>query len=96
MNPLLYALIGLIAGAGIAAIIFAIARRGQTSGSELARRFDLFDRAQERGEKVFRDEFSRMREESSGAAKSQREELTKSLEGVREIVESAVEGIAGR
>ena len=86
MDPLLYAIIGLIAGAGIAAVIFAIARRGQTSGSELARRFDLFDRAQERGEKVFRDEFSRMREESLGAAKSQREELTKSLEGVREIV----------
>jgi hypothetical protein len=27
MNPLLYALIGLLAGAGIAAIIFAITRR---------------------------------------------------------------------
>jgi DNA recombination protein RmuC len=84
---LLYAVIGALAGAGITAIIFAIARRGQTSESELARRFDLFDRAQERGEKMFRDEFSRMREESSGSAKSQREELTKSLEGVREIVD---------
>jgi DNA recombination protein RmuC len=87
VNPLLYALVGLIAGAGIAALIFAIARRGQTSESELAQRLDLFDRAQERGEKMFRDEFSRMREESSGSAKSQREELTKSLEGVREIVD---------
>ena len=87
MNPLLYAVIGSLAGAGIAAIIFVIARRGQTSESELARRLDLFDRAQERGEKMFRDEFSRMREESSGSAKSQREELTKSLEGVREIVD---------
>lgn len=36
---------------------------------------------------MFRDEFFRMREESSGSAKSQREELTKSLEGVREIVD---------
>lgn len=87
MNPLLYAVIGSLAGAGIAVIIFAIARRGQTSESELAQRLDLFDRAQERGEKMFRDEFSRMREESSGSAKSQREELTKSLEGVREIVD---------
>jgi DNA recombination protein RmuC len=87
VNPLLYAVIGLIAGAGIAALIFAIARRGQTSESELAKRLDLFDRAQERGEKMFRDEFSRMREESSGSAKAQREELTKSLEGVREIVD---------
>lgn len=87
MNPLLYAVIGSLAGAGIAAIVFAISRRGQTSESELAKRLDLFDRAQERGEKMFRDEFSRMREESSGSAKSQREELTKSLEGVREIVD---------
>jgi DNA recombination protein RmuC len=87
VNPLLYAVIGLIAGAGIAAIIFAIARRGQTGESELAKRLDLFDRAQERQEKMFRDEFSRNREESSGSAKSQREELTKSLEGVREIVD---------
>jgi len=87
VNPLLYAVIGSLAGAGIAAIIFAIGRRGQTGESELARRLDLLDRAQERGEKMFRDEFSRMREESSGSAKSQREELTKSLEGVREIVD---------
>jgi len=87
VNPLLYAVIGSLAGAGIAAIVFAISRRGQTSESELAKRLDLFDRAQERGEKMFRDEFSRMREESSGSAKSQREELTKSLEGVREIVD---------
>jgi DNA recombination protein RmuC len=87
VNPLLYAVIGLLAGAGIAAIVFAIARRGRTGESELARRLDLFDRAQERGEKMFRDEFSRMREESFGSAKSQREELTKSLEGVREIVD---------
>jgi DNA recombination protein RmuC len=87
VNPLLYGLIGSLVGAGIAALIFVLARRGQTSDSELAKRLDLFDRAQERGEKMFRDEFSRMREESSGSAKSQREELTKSLEGVREIVD---------
>lgn len=87
MNPLLYAVIGSLVGAGIAALIFVLARRGQSSESELAKRLETFDRAQERQEKMFRDEFSRMREESSGSAKSQREELTKSLEGVREIVD---------
>ena len=87
MNPLLYALIGLIAGAGITALIFAFARRGDADDSEFLRRLETFDRAQERQEKMFRDEFARNREESSGSAKSQREELTKSLEGVREIVD---------
>jgi DNA recombination protein RmuC len=87
MNPLLYALIGLIAGAGIAALAFVLARRGRAGESELARRLELFDRAQEREEKMFRDEFSRNREESAGSAKAQREELAKSLEGVRAIVD---------
>ena len=87
MNPLLYALIGLIAGAGIAALAFVLARRGRAAESELVKRLEAFDRAQEREEKMFRDEFSRNREESAGSAKAQREELTKSLEGVREIVD---------
>lgn len=87
MNPLLYALIGLLAGAGIVALIFVLARRRQTDDSEFLTRLETFDRAQERQEKMFRDEFSRNREETSGSAKAQREELTKSLEGVREIVD---------
>ena len=87
MNPLLYALIGLIAGAGITALIFALVRRGGTDDSEFLNRLETFDRAQERQEKMFRDEFARNREESAGSAKTQREELAKSLEGVRAIVD---------
>lgn len=87
MNPLLYALIGLIAGAGITALIFALVRRGGVDDSEFLNRLEAFDRAQERQEKMFRDEFARNREESAGSAKTQREELAKSLEGVRAIVD---------
>ena len=87
MNPLLYALIGLIAGAGITALIFALIRRGGVDDSEFLNRLETFDRAQEKQEKMFRDEFSRNREESAGSAKTQREELAKSLEGVRAIVD---------
>ena len=87
MNPLLYALIGLISGAGIVALAFIVARRGRAAESDLVKRLEEFDRAQEREEKMFRDEFSRNREESASAAKAQREELTKSLEGVRAIVD---------
>jgi DNA recombination protein RmuC len=87
VNPLLYALIGLIAGAGVVALAFVLARRGRAAESDLVKRLEEFERAQEREEKMFRDEFSRNREESASAAKAQREELAKSLEGVRAIVD---------
>jgi DNA recombination protein RmuC len=47
---------------------------------ELIKRLEMIDRG-------LRDEFSRNREEAGAAAKSQREELSKSLEGVRSIVD---------
>jgi hypothetical protein len=87
VDPLLYAVVGLIAGAAIAALTFFLARRGRPEESELARRLEMFDLAQQREEKMLRDEFSRNREESAGSAKAQREELAKSLEGVRAIVD---------
>src|SRR5438045_8870560 len=87
MNPLLYALIGLLAGAGIAAIVFAVARRKREDDSELVKRFELLERAQERGERLIREEMARSREENANAAKTQRGELTTSLESVRGIVD---------
>jgi len=87
MNAELYLIVGLVAGGFLAAIIFFLARRGRgevNGGSEveaeLVRRLEMLDRG-------LRDEFSRNREEGATAAKSQREELGKSLEGVRAIVD---------
>jgi DNA recombination protein RmuC len=87
VNPLLYALIGLIAGAGIVAIVFALARGGRKDNAELVKRFELLERAQERGERLIREEMARGREENANAAKTQRGELTASLESVRGIVD---------
>src|ERR1041385_2033032 len=87
MNPLVYALIGLVAGAGVAGIIFAITRRKRDEDSELVKRFELLERAQERGERLIREEMARSREENANAAKTQRGELTASLESVRGIVD---------
>jgi DNA recombination protein RmuC len=87
MNPLFYALIGLLAGAGIAAIIFAITRRKRDEDAELIKRLELLERAQERGERLIREEMARSREENASAAKTQRGELTASLESVRGIVD---------
>lgn len=82
MTPLLYVLIGLIAGGLVVAAFFLINRRRGDRGpeTELVRRLEIIDRG-------LRDEFSRNREEAGAAAKNQREELTTSLEGVRSIVD---------
>jgi len=87
VNPLLYALIGLVAGAGIVALVFVLARRGRRDDAELIQRLELLERAQERGERLIREEMGRSREENANAAKTQRGELTASLESVRGIVD---------
>src|SRR2546430_8943691 len=81
MSPLLYLVIGLIGGGLIVAVIILLTRRGnQEPATELAKRLETIDRS-------LRDEFSRNREEAGAAAKNQREELARSLEGVRSIVD---------
>jgi DNA recombination protein RmuC len=83
MSPLLYLAIGLLGGGFLVAVIALIARRttaGSGAEAELVKRLEMIDRG-------LRDEFSRNREEAGAAAKNQREELTKSLEGVRSIVD---------
>jgi DNA recombination protein RmuC len=83
MTPLVYAAIGLIGGGFIVAIIALLLRRGKRAigmEAELVNRLEMIDRG-------LRDEFSRNREEAGAAAKNQREELTRSLEGVRSAVD---------
>jgi DNA recombination protein RmuC len=81
MSPLLYLVIGLIGGALIVAVAVLLTRRGnQGPATDLAKRLETIDRS-------LRDEFSRNREEAGAAAKNQREELARSLEGVRSIVD---------
>jgi DNA recombination protein RmuC len=81
MSPLLYLVIGLIGGGLIVAVIVLLTRRGnQVAATDMAKRLETIDRS-------LRDEFSRNREEAGAAAKNQREELARSLEGVRSIVD---------
>src|SRR5437867_5089089 len=83
MSPLLYVMIGLVGGGFVIAVIALLTRRG-TAGSgveaDLVKRLEMMDRG-------LRDELSRDREEAGATAKNQREELTKSLEGVRSVVD---------
>jgi DNA recombination protein RmuC len=81
MSPLLYLVIGLIGAGLIVAVAVLLTRRGnQSAVTDMAKRLETIDRS-------LRDELSRNREEAGAAAKNQREELTRSLEGVRSIVD---------
>jgi DNA recombination protein RmuC len=81
MSPLLYLVIGLIGGGLIVAMVVLLIRRtNQGAATELTKRLETIDRS-------LRDEFSRNREEAGASAKNQREELARSLEGVRSIVD---------
>ena len=89
MSSLVYITLGVVAGILFAVLAVVVwrwqARRGiainaRTVEEELIKRLEMIDRG-------LRDEFSRNREEAGTAAKTQREELGKSLEGVRGIVD---------
>ncbi len=87
MTPTLYLVIGLVTGGLFGSIVLLLSRRASGNENadsevqaELIRRLEMLDRG-------VRDEFSRNREEGATVAKNQREELSKSLEGVRAIVD---------
>ena len=81
MSPLLYLVIGLVGCGLIVALVVLLTRRAnQGAATDMAKRLETIDRS-------LRDEFSRNREEAGAAAKNQREELARSLEGVRSIVD---------
>jgi DNA recombination protein RmuC len=83
----LYLVIGALGAGLLVAIVLLLGRRGASDDGAIAGKIDLLERAQERGERMLREEMARSREEGANIAKAQREELTKSLEGVRSIVD---------
>jgi DNA recombination protein RmuC len=88
MSPFVYLLVG-VAGGGLIGVVMLLLSRRDRSGveSELVKKLELLDRAQERAERMLREEMSLGRDESAKAAKTQREELSASLESVRGIVD---------
>ena len=82
-----YLILGLISGGLLVAIALWLGRQRENGKATLFSKIELLERAQERGERVLREEMTRGREENANAAKAQREELTASLESVRGIVD---------
>ena len=87
VGSLLYLIIGIIGGGALVAIVFLVVRRSRNYDATLLTKIEVLERAQERGERIVLEEMARGREENATAAKSQREELTASLESVRSIVD---------
>ena len=83
----LYLVIGALGAGLLVAMILLLTRRAGSGDVALGGKLELLERAQERSERMLREEMARSREEGANAAKTQREELTKSLEGVRSIVD---------
>ncbi|HEV3099298.1 MAG TPA: DNA recombination protein RmuC [Candidatus Udaeobacter sp.] len=83
----LYLVIGALGAGLLVAIVLLLGRRGASDDGTIAGKIGLLERAQERSERMLREEMARSREEGANIAKAQREELTKSLEGVRSIVD---------
>jgi DNA recombination protein RmuC len=86
MTPALYLVIGLISGGLVTLIVFLVSRRNRNADEILLTKIALLEGAQERGERMLREEMSRGREENASAAKTQRDELGQSLEALRSIV----------
>jgi DNA recombination protein RmuC len=87
VDPSFYIVIGVLGGGLLVAIVLLLTRRGRAGDGTLLGKIELLERAQEREERVLREEMARGREEGANAAKAQREELTKSLESVRSVVD---------
>jgi DNA recombination protein RmuC len=83
----LYLVIGALGAGLVVAIVLLLGRRGPSGDGAIVGKIDLLERAQERSERMLREEMARSREEGANIAKAQREELTMSLEGVRSIVD---------
>ena len=90
MTPAMYLAIGAFAGFAIAGIIFLLVRRRSAVDEEVVRRLAELEQAQEREERMFRDEFARSREETSHAAKAQREELSGALQRLNETTVKSI------
>jgi DNA recombination protein RmuC len=90
MTPAMYLVIGTVAGVVAAAVVSLLMRRRSDVSDELIKRLVDLEQAQQREERMFREEFSRSREEMGSAAKSQREELSGALHRLNETTVKSI------
>lgn len=94
MNPLFYVLAGAVL-AGVPAVLAFVLTRDRRQHIDLTQELERLERAQERSEKLVREEFGRSREESAGAARAQRDELSSALKTVSDTTLKSLTEISG-
>ena len=78
-------------------VLLALSLRRSSGGdsASLQKQLESIERGQERGEREFRDEVARNREESNAQARSQREELNASVQRLSDSVVQRITGLSG-
>jgi DNA recombination protein RmuC len=71
----------------LALLVVLLKRTGRASSQQLLDRIDAFEKALSRTDSAVREEIGRNRQESASIASGQRQELTNSIEKMRETVE---------
>jgi DNA recombination protein RmuC len=94
VTPVVFALLGVALGALIVLSIFLLTR-SRGADLELMKRIETIERGQERGERMFREEFARGRAESASGAKAQRDELGLTLKNVSDSTLKSLTEISG-
>jgi DNA recombination protein RmuC len=94
VTSVVFALLGVALGAVIVLLIFMLTR-SRSAEPELINKIELLERAQERTERIFLEEFARGREESASGAKAQRDELGTTLKNVTDSTLKSLTEISG-
>lgn len=102
-DPLVLGLCGAVGFTVIAILVGMLWQRrkvqhlakARTLEEELLGRLERLTQAQDRVDRMLREEFSRSREESAGAAKAQREELAGALRNVSETTVKSLTDVSG-
>jgi DNA recombination protein RmuC len=94
VTAVVYSLIGVVLGAVVVLIVFLLTR-SRSAKPELINKMELLERAQERTERIFLEEFARGREESASGARAQRDELGATLKNVSDSTLKSLTEISG-
>ena len=94
MSPVENLIVGLLAGGGVAGLLFFLIIRTRRVDPETLRRLELLDRTQERMERMLRDELPRNRSELAENVKSANDTTIKSIVEISAMLKGQLESVA--
>ena len=94
MDPVANLIVGLLAGAIVAGLLFFLTNRRRRVDPETLQRLELLDRTQERMERMLRDELPRNRSELAENMKSANDTTIKSIAEISAMLKGQLESVA--